>query len=150
MNRLRLYSNKWQLNFALAHSSSLGTGYFFHPFEQSIKNTLFPQNHGKVLELLNQLLSSVASAPPTPESQRCRLQQLAVTIADRYKGCGHSASQSLAHTFFLLLDIMTFFDHYHSKRSDQALEVGRCGCERGREGGRCVHVSMHMPLWSSM
>ena len=77
-----------------------------------------------MLGLLNQLLSSVASAPPSPQSQRARLQQLAVGVAERYKGCGHSAPPPLAHTFFLLLDIMTFFDHYHSKRPDRALEVG--------------------------
>ena len=81
------------------------------------------QDHGKVLALLNQLLSSVASSPTSPQTQRDRLHQLAVVVAERYKGCGHSAPQPLAHTFFLLLDIMTFFDHYHSKRSDQALEV---------------------------
>ena len=86
------------------------------------------QDHGKVLAVMNQLLSTVASAPPTPESERDRLQRLAVSIAERYKGCGHSASQSLAHTFFLLLDIMQFFDHYHSKRPSQALEVCVCVC----------------------
>ena len=81
------------------------------------------QDHGKVLALLNQQLSAVASSPPSPQSQRARLQQLAVLVAERYKGCGHSAPQPVAHTFFLLLDIMTFFDHYHSRRPDQALEV---------------------------
>lgn len=81
-----------------------------------------------MLKLFNQLLSSVASAPTSPQSQRARLQQLAVVVAERYKGCGHSAPQPLAHTFFLLLDIMTFFDHYHSKRPDQALEVSALCC----------------------
>ena len=80
-----------------------------------------------MLALLNHLLSSVASTPTSPQSQRARLQQLAVVVAERYKGCGHSAPPPLAHTFFLLLDIMTFFDHYHSKRPDQALEVSVVG-----------------------
>ena len=75
------------------------------------------------MTLLNRLLSSVASSPPTPQSLRERLLQLAVVIAERYKGCGHSAPQSISHTFFLLLDIITFFDHYHNKRPEQALEV---------------------------
>ena len=83
------------------------------------------QDHEKVLSLLNQLLSSVASSPPSPQSPRDRLHQLAVVLAERYRGCGHSAPQALAHTFFLLLDIMTFFDHYHNKREDQALEVNK-------------------------
>ena len=81
------------------------------------------QDHGKVLGLLNRLLGGVASAPPTPQSLRDRLHQLAVVLAERYRGCGHSAPQPLAHTFFLLLDVMTFFDHYHSKRLEHALEV---------------------------
>ena len=81
------------------------------------------QDHEKVLTLLNQLLSSVASSPPSSQSLRDRLHVLAVALADRYKGCGHSAPHSLAHTFFLILDIMTFFDHYHNKREEQALEV---------------------------
>lgn len=36
---------------------------------------------------------------------------------------GHSASQQLSSTFFLLLDIMQFFDQYHAKRIDIAFEV---------------------------
>ncbi|CAI8034729.1 Nuclear pore complex protein Nup93 [Geodia barretti] len=92
-------------------------------YEDAVRLYDLCKDHEKVLTLLNQLLSSVASSPPSPQSQRDRLQQLAVALADRYKGCGHSAPHSLAHIFFVLLDIMTFFDHYHHKREDQALEV---------------------------
>jgi nuclear pore complex protein Nup93 len=95
-------------------------------YEDAVRLYDLCKDHGKVLALLNQQLSSVASSPPSPQSQRARLQQLAVLVAERYKGCGHSAPQPVAHTFFLLLDIMTFFDHYHSRRPDQALEVVFC------------------------
>lgn len=83
------------------------------------------QNHSKVLELLNQQLSHVASSPSPPHSDRERLQTLAISIAERYKNQpkGHSAGRQLSQTFFLLLDIMQFFDHYHSKRIDVALDV---------------------------
>ena len=81
------------------------------------------QNHSKVLELLNQQLSHVASSPSPPHSDRERLQTLAITIAERYRNQGHNAGRQLSQTFFLLLDIMQFFDHYHSKRIDIALDV---------------------------
>lgn len=83
----------------------------------------FSQNHSKVLELLNQQLSHVASSPSPPHSDRERLQTLAITIAERYRNQGHSAGRQLSQTFFLLLDIMQFFDHYHNKRIDIALDV---------------------------
>ena len=82
-----------------------------------------PQNHTKVLELLNRQLSHVASSPGGPQSDRERLQSLAVNVADRYKSLGHGASRQLSQTFYLLLDIMQFFDHYHGKRIDVALDV---------------------------
>ena len=77
------------------------------------------------MELLNQQLSHVASSPSPPHSDRERLQTLAISIAERYKNQpkGHSAGRQLSQTFFLLLDIMQFFDHYHSKRIDVALDV---------------------------
>ena len=94
------------------------------------------QDHSKVLQLLTQLLSAVVSAPPTPDSERDRLHRLAVSVAERYRGCGHSAPSTLAHTFFLLLDIMQFFDHYHSQEVSQSLEVGKGGRRGGGRGGK--------------
>lgn len=63
------------------------------------------------------------SIPGGQQSDRERLQTLAVSLADRYKSQGHTASRQLSHTFYLLLDIMQFFDHYHAKRIDVALDV---------------------------
>ncbi len=84
---------------------------------------LLSQDHTKVLELLNKLLSRVASSPGPTHSDRDRLQGLAVSIAERYKQLGHKAGRSVSQTFFLLLDIMQFFDHYHNKRIDVAFDV---------------------------
>jgi len=42
-----------------------------------------PQNHTKTLELLCRLLSHIASAPAAPQSDRARLQALALGIAER-------------------------------------------------------------------
>jgi len=77
-----------------------------------------------VLELLTRQLSHVASAPVSPQSDRERLQVLAISIAERYKVFGHSSSKDrVSHSFYLLLDIMQFFDHYHTGQSDTALGV---------------------------
>lgn len=44
-------------------------------------------------------------------------------FAYRYRTSGHSASQSRIGTFFLLLDLMQFFDLYHAGQHDTALDV---------------------------
>ena len=41
----------------------------------------------------------------------------------RYRALGHTASQSRISTFFLLLDLMHFFDLYHAGQLDFALDV---------------------------
>ena len=41
----------------------------------------------------------------------------------RYKKRGCNVERQLSHALFLLLDLMHFFDHYHGKRIDVALDV---------------------------
>ena len=41
----------------------------------------------------------------------------------RYRTLGHTASQSRISTFFLLLDLMQFFDLYHAGQLHTALDV---------------------------
>ena len=50
-----------------------------------------------------------------------RLQKQAVDVAVRYRANGFAASEDAA--FFLLLDLMTFFDLFHSKKIDEALDI---------------------------
>ena len=100
---------------------------------------LTTQNHSKVLELVSRQLSHVASTPASPHSDRERLQILAISIAERYRTYGHTASRQLSQTFHLLLDIMQFFDHYHASRSDTALEVCVVWCVRAG-CGVCVRA----------
>ena len=42
-------------------------------------------------------------------------------MAKRYRANGFSASEDAA--FFLLLDLMTFFDLFHSNKIDEALDI---------------------------
>ncbi len=76
-----------------------------------------------MLELINRQLSHVASSPGLHQSDRERIHTLAIGIADCYKSTGHTGSRLLAQTFYLLLDIMQFFDYYHAKKIDVALDV---------------------------
>ena len=90
-------------------------------FEDSVRLFDLAKKHDKVIELLNKLLAQVISLPPVPESRRNRLQKQAIDIAKRYRANGFTASQE--GSFFLLLDLMTFFDLFHSKKADDALQI---------------------------
>ena len=59
--------------------------------------------------------------PPIQESRRDRLQRQAVDVAKRYRSNGFKATDE--GSFFLLLDLMTFFDLFHSKKLDEALDI---------------------------
>ncbi|CAH1270686.1 NUP93 [Branchiostoma lanceolatum] len=91
--------------------------------EDAVRLYELAKDHEKVLILLNKLLCQVVSQAPAPQSDRDRLKALAVGIAERYQSQGHSGAQLEASTFFLLLDLVTFFDHYHTGQLDQALDI---------------------------
>lgn len=46
-----------------------------------------------------------------------------VSRISRYRSLGHSASPESSASFFLLLDLMTFFDLFHAKKFDDAIET---------------------------
>jgi len=81
------------------------------------------KKHAKVVDLLNKLLSQVISAPPVAESNRDRLQRQAVNIARRYKTKSSGLGKEGISSLFLLLDLATFFDLYHSARNSEALDT---------------------------
>lgn len=92
-------------------------------FEDSVRLYDLAKNHGKVIEILCRLMSGIVSAPSTPQSDRSRIQNLAVSIAERYRNLGQLGSHVTSNTFFLLLDLMQFFDHYHAKSNEVALQI---------------------------
>jgi nuclear pore complex protein Nup93 len=81
------------------------------------------QNHEKVLGLMTSMLSQVVHQVNRPGSLRSRLQELADNISSRYRGQQINSSPDTASTFFLLRDLLTFFDQYHAQEYHQALEV---------------------------
>ena len=90
-------------------------------FEDSVRLYDLAKKHDKVIELLNKLLAQVISLPPIQESRRDRMQRQAVDVAKRYRSNGFKATDD--GSFFLLLDLMTFFDLFHSKKYDEALDI---------------------------
>lgn len=81
------------------------------------------KKHEKVLEVMNKLLSQDVSHVSAPQSRRDRLRTKAFEIGHRYKAHGNTASKETAGTFFILLDLINFFDQYHLNNYQEALDI---------------------------
>ncbi|KDR10998.1 nuclear pore complex protein Nup93-like [Zootermopsis nevadensis] len=92
-------------------------------FEDAIKLYDLAGNHEKVLGLMTSMLSQVVHQVNRPGSLRSRLQELADNITSRYRGQQINSSPDIASTFFLLRDLLIFFDQYHAQEYHQALET---------------------------
>ncbi|KAI4825861.1 hypothetical protein KUCAC02_021526 [Chaenocephalus aceratus] len=92
-------------------------------FEEGVKLYELAKNPDKVLELMNRLLSPVIAQVSAPQSNKERLKNTAVAIAERYRSQGVSGDKSVDSTFYLLLDLTTFFDEYHAGHVDRAYDV---------------------------
>ncbi|KAF3854483.1 hypothetical protein F7725_022538 [Dissostichus mawsoni] len=92
-------------------------------FEEAVKLYELAKNPDKVLELMNRLLSPVIAQVSAPQSNKERLKNTAVAIAERYRSQGVSGDKSVDSTFYLLLDLTTFFDEYHAGHVDRAYDV---------------------------
>ncbi len=46
-----------------------------------------------------------------------------IYLLNRYCGHGCNASSDVSQTFYLLLDLMTFFDYYYNQQYNDALDV---------------------------
>ncbi|KAM4614069.1 nuclear pore complex protein Nup93 [Discoglossus pictus] len=92
-------------------------------FEEAAKLYDLSKNPDKVLELTNKLMSPVVSQVSAPQSNKERLKNMALSIAERYRAQGVSAEKSINSTFYLLLDLMTFFDEYHAGHIDLAFDI---------------------------
>jgi len=90
-------------------------------YEDAIKLYDLAKKHENVIEILNKLLSQVIPQMNVVGSNRQRLENIALSIAERYKSQGHSAES--AGTFFLLLDLMAFFNFYHKNQLSLALDT---------------------------
>uniref|UniRef100_A0AAY5KJK6 Nuclear pore complex protein Nup93 n=1 Tax=Esox lucius TaxID=8010 RepID=A0AAY5KJK6_ESOLU len=92
-------------------------------FEEAVKLYELAKNPDKVLELMNRLLSPVVAQVGVPQSNKERLKNTAVAVAERYRTQGVAGEKTVDSTFYLLLDLMTFFDEYHAGNIDRAYDV---------------------------
>lgn len=97
--------------------------------EEAVKLYDMAGAHGKALEILNKLLAAVVSSSSSSSTDsisspnRERIEAMALRMAERYAVQGHSAPKSLSGTFFLLLDLMTFFTYYQRQSLHDALDT---------------------------
>jgi nuclear pore complex protein Nup93 len=96
--------------------------------EDAIKLYDLSRNYQRVLELSNKLISQVVTEVNVPNSNRDRLKNMVMTIAVRYKtettsNTKAAVPKSIMNTFFLLTDLLTFFDFYHAENWDVAYET---------------------------
>jgi nuclear pore complex protein Nup93 len=78
----------------------------------------------QALKVLIRLVALNVTKNPLPDSPRQRIQRLALSLAERYhKSPPNFVQKSAASTFFILVDLMTFFDEYHAGRHDNALLI---------------------------
>jgi len=65
-----------------------------------------------------------ASRKSEEDSPRTRIQAIALILAERYQVQQPEFGNRLVlTTFFLLVDLMTFFDEFHARRTENALTV---------------------------
>ena len=96
-------------------------------FEEAIKLYDLCKEHQRVLELCNEQISQVLTDVNTVNSARDRLKTIVFLIANRYKAEINTSlkpvKKSTISTFYLLTDLMTFFDLYHSENWELAYDT---------------------------
>jgi len=80
-------------------------------------------NYEKVLELLNPMIGSVVAERKAEGSNREKVENLALFVAERYFSIRSQLPHQASSTFFLLIDLMTFFDYYHDRQNNDALQT---------------------------
>lgn len=91
-------------------------------FLEAVKLYDSVSNYEKVMQLLIMLLSDVLTGVNT-DPDRSKLEDLALKVANRYCTSQVNVPNEVAGTYYLLIDLMTFFNYYHSKHYNEALDT---------------------------
>lgn len=95
--------------------------------EEAIQLYDLSKQHQLVLELCNKLISQVVTEVNVANSNRDRLKNMIFLIASRYKTeinmSVRAIPKSIITTFYLLTDLLTFFDLFHNEDLDMAYET---------------------------
>uniref|UniRef100_A0A6G1SHQ6 Nuclear pore protein n=1 Tax=Aceria tosichella TaxID=561515 RepID=A0A6G1SHQ6_9ACAR len=92
-------------------------------FEEAVELYDSISKYDKVLKILIMLLSEVMSGIKTDITEKTRIENLAFRIANKYCEPQIDLPQTTAGTFYLLLDLMTFFNYYRSNLYSEALDT---------------------------
>jgi hypothetical protein len=92
-------------------------------FEEAVELYDSISKYDKVLKILIMLLSEVMSGIKTDVAEKTRIEELAFKIANKYCEPQIELPQDTAGTFYLLLDLMTFFNYYRTNLYSEALDT---------------------------
>lgn len=92
-------------------------------FEDAIEVYNIINNQEEVLRLFCTLLPQIVHLQTTEGSLRQQLSHKAFEYAAHYSKIGYNCSQSTVSTFLLLKDLLKFFDEYHTKQYQMALQT---------------------------
>uniref|UniRef100_A0A6B2EA94 Nuclear pore protein n=1 Tax=Phlebotomus kandelakii TaxID=1109342 RepID=A0A6B2EA94_9DIPT len=92
-------------------------------FESAIKMYDLAENHEQVLNYTSVLLSQVVNQPGKRGSLRERIQLVARDIKERYVIDEIKCDPKTVSTFIILFDLLKFFDEFHEKKHQMALET---------------------------
>uniref|UniRef100_A0A1L8DX32 Nuclear pore protein n=1 Tax=Nyssomyia neivai TaxID=330878 RepID=A0A1L8DX32_9DIPT len=92
-------------------------------FENAIKMYDLAENHEQVLNYTSILLSQVVSQASKRGSLRERIQLAARDFKERYDIDEVKCDPKTVSTFVILYDLLKFFDEYHEKKYQLALET---------------------------
>lgn len=92
-------------------------------FEEAVELYDSISKYDKVLKILIMLLSEVMSGIKTDAAEKTRIENLAFKIANKYCEPQMDLPQDIAGTFYLLLDLMTFFNYYRDNLYSEALDT---------------------------
>lgn len=92
-------------------------------FEEAVELYDSISKYDKVLKILIMLLSEVMSGIKTDADEKTRIENLAFKIANKYCEPNIDLPRDTAGTFYLLLDLMTFFNYYRTNLYSEALDT---------------------------
>lgn len=92
-------------------------------FEDAIKMYDLAGNQEQTLRYIITMLSQVVHQPSKPGSMKERLLNLTMEVSERYRSTEINCDPQILKTFNVFKSLMAFFECYHDKKHEEALEI---------------------------
>jgi nuclear pore complex protein Nup93 len=92
-------------------------------FEDAIKMYDLAGNQEQTLRYIVTMLSQVVHQPSKPGSMKERLLHLVMEVSERYRSTELNCDPQILKTFNVFKSLMAFFECYHDKKHEEALEI---------------------------